>query len=219
MATSKIEQAMATVDGMPKMDIKGKSYTQVASRVEAFRRVFGLDMAIVTEVLDAYDPELCRVKASIVTAADGKVLATGHAQEDRRQNKINAVSALEVAETSAIGRALAALGLMGGEYASSFEMEAAGVAPSKMAGESPEQFRQKVAEHFPPAVNQYTFVVPVGVATGDVNTVFEQIDRIADQTELTAYFKALEEWMQWLNPQDADEVKATFKYRSNQLKG
>ena len=46
------------------------------------------------------------------------------AEEIRGQGLVNTTSALENAETSAIGRALSSLGLAGGEYASANEMDA-----------------------------------------------------------------------------------------------
>jgi hypothetical protein len=52
----------------------------------------------------------------------GEVLATGHSEEYRHTSQINKTSALENAETSAIGRALAALGLGGTEFATADEV-------------------------------------------------------------------------------------------------
>ena len=52
------------------------------------------------------------------------VVGSGMAEEIRGQGHVNTTSALENAETSAIGRALASMGLAGGEYASSNEMDA-----------------------------------------------------------------------------------------------
>lgn len=233
MATSKLAEAMKFVQDGPKTDIKGKAYTQVATRVEAFRHAFGVEMSITTDMLDTYDPDLFRVKASI-SDATGRVIATGLAQEHRTASKINQTSALEVAETSAIGRALAALGLMGGEYASMNEVDGAinsnewtpssPKAVAKMDNdpwkeETPSQFRNEVAKQFPPSENQYIFVVPQNIGLADVNTVFAEIDRIDNLDELTAYYNALQEWLQWVKPEDGAEVKNTFKYRNKQLRG
>jgi hypothetical protein len=51
------------------------------------------------------------------------VIATGLAEEKRTSSQINRTSALENCETSAIGRALAAFGLGGSEYASANEVQ------------------------------------------------------------------------------------------------
>jgi hypothetical protein len=60
------------------------------------------------------------VKASI--GKDAAVIATGYAEESRTSSQINRTSALENAETSAIGRALANFGMAGTEYASADEV-------------------------------------------------------------------------------------------------
>ena len=61
------------------------------------------------------------MKATI-SDEQGRVRATGHAEEVRASSQINKTSALENAETSAIGRALAALGYAGTEFASADEV-------------------------------------------------------------------------------------------------
>ena len=100
----------------------GKMYLQVVHRVEAFRRVLGADYGIDTKIL-VDDGHRVVVKA-IVTNKDGITVGSGMAEEIRGQGHVNTTSALENAETSAIGRALASLGLSGGEYASANEMDA-----------------------------------------------------------------------------------------------
>jgi len=100
----------------------GKMYLQVVHRVEAFRRVLGADFGIDTKII-VDDGHRVVVKA-IVTNKDGITVGSGMAEEIRGQGHVNTTSALENAETSAIGRALASLGLSGGEYASANEMDA-----------------------------------------------------------------------------------------------
>lgn len=101
----------------------GKKYTTTAIRVEMMRRHAGA-LGITTEIIQwaAENGAPIVVKATIADDA-GRVLATGHAEEIRGKGNVNATSALENAETSAIGRALAALGLSGGEFASANEMD------------------------------------------------------------------------------------------------
>lgn len=100
-----------------------KRYTTTAIRVEMMRRHAGA-LSISTEIIRwaAENGSPIVVKATIADEA-GRVLATGHAEEIRGKGNVNATSALENAETSAIGRALAALGLAGGEFASANEMD------------------------------------------------------------------------------------------------
>lgn len=100
--------------------IHGKEYRTVGKRIADFR-ADKPDYEISTEVLSA--AELVLVKATIKDP-DGKVIATGHAEELRGSTNINKTSALENAETSAVGRALAfgVKGLAGTEIASADEV-------------------------------------------------------------------------------------------------
>lgn len=143
---SNIQEAMSMVNELYKGHaIKqkgGKMYLQVVHRVEAFRRTLGADFGIDTKIL-VDDGHRVVVKA-IVTNKDGITLGSGMAEEIRGQGHVNTTSALENAETSAIGRALASLGLSGGEYASANEMEAVprkqkNIDEAKEAGTTPVQ--------------------------------------------------------------------------------
>ena len=99
------------------VDIHGKQYETVASRVERFRKE--KDYGINTVLLQN-DETLVVMKATI---KDGdRIVACGHAEEKRASSQINRTSALENCETSAIGRALACLGYIGTEFASADEV-------------------------------------------------------------------------------------------------
>lgn len=105
-----------------KVNIHGKEYLTVALRINMFREKYGDKLTIKTKIVDA-TPNRVVMKAIIKQGS--VVLATGHAEEVRGTSNINATSALENAETSAIGRALAVMGLGGTEFASANEVEQA----------------------------------------------------------------------------------------------
>ena len=96
------------------VEIHGKVYKTVALRVAEFREKHP-DWAIKTKILSAAD--IVQIRASILDPT-GRVVATGLAEELRGSTNINKTSALENAETSAVGRALAFFGL-GGTYIAS----------------------------------------------------------------------------------------------------
>jgi hypothetical protein len=103
-----------------KVNIHGKEYETVASRVNRFREEHKQELSITTEIVDRNDAEV--VVRAVISAKDGFVIATGYAEEKRAASQINRTSALENAETSAIGRALANFGIGGTEFASADEV-------------------------------------------------------------------------------------------------
>jgi len=127
--------------------IHGKAYQTVAYRVQVFREKYP-DWTLMTEVLHR-DGECVVIKSSILDES-GRLRSTGHSEEYRKATQINKTSALENAETSAIGRALAGLGIGGTEFASANEVQNAiaqqnKVTPTSGAEERlPESERRKV---------------------------------------------------------------------------
>lgn len=115
-----LQLALEELKSMPTIDIDGKAYTTVANRINVFRKFFP-DYSIVTDVLQNDDIKV--VVQTKITTPNNIVVATGLAEEFRGKNIINTTSALENAETSSIGRALACLSLGGSEYASANEVE------------------------------------------------------------------------------------------------
>ena len=103
----------------------GKKYTEVAKRVEAFRTHFGLKYGITTNIVVDNEKRVV-IKAQVYDLSNKEIaVGEGYAEEIRGSSLVNKTSAIENCETSAIGRALASLGLHGGQYASVNEIDKA----------------------------------------------------------------------------------------------
>ena len=111
------------IDGLSKQQSvpqHGKEYFTVATRHNLFMKYFNDEASINTDII----PELCNEKQVAVkcTIYIKTKTYTGMALEEFGSSFINRTSALENAETSALGRALAAFGLHGTEFASADEL-------------------------------------------------------------------------------------------------
>jgi deoxycytidylate deaminase len=121
------------------VSIHGKQYKTVALRVSEFREKYPIDdgWGIETQCY-AVDAQTVIMRA-VITDPEGRLVATGYAEEERSQRGINSTSALENCETSAIGRALSAAGFGGDAYASAEEVAQAiskqGSSPSAAPGQ------------------------------------------------------------------------------------
>jgi hypothetical protein len=101
------------------VNIRGKEYKLIATRVAEFVEARP-EWAIETEIHALNDESV--VMKAVIKDHDGRVRATGYAEEFRASSNINKTSALENCETSAIGRCLSACGFGGTEYASAEEV-------------------------------------------------------------------------------------------------
>jgi hypothetical protein len=129
-------------DGVVK--IHGREYKTVAKRVAEFKEQYP-DWSIVTELVSANDETV--VMKALVLDQDQRIRGTGYAEEKRSASKINQTSAMENAETSAIGRALASgCGLAGTEYASADEVANA-IAQQNIAEQVNEQVARLMAHN------------------------------------------------------------------------
>ena len=104
------------------INLRGREYKTVALRVSEFRAQYPIvdGWAIITEPVTVTEAVVV-FKATVVDPS-GRLVATGYAEEERSTRGVNSTSALENCETSAIGRALAACGFAGQEYASADEL-------------------------------------------------------------------------------------------------
>ena len=160
-----------------KVNIHGKEYTTVAARVQTFREKHGNQCSIVTEIVSAND-EVVIMMATILF--EGTVVATGHAEERRSSSQINRTSALENAETSAIGRALAAFGMAGTEFASADEVATAITqqkAPTKPTGTLATDFQRTQIRAFAKAM---------GMEAEDIPKYLAEYHGIEDHTKMTS---------------------------------
>ena len=114
------------------INIHGKVYETVALRLKKFWERYP-EYSIQTILIQADDTRII-MKATILDDSH-KLCATGHAEEFRNRGQINRTSALENCETSAVGRALAFLGLGGTEIRSAEEMQNAVLQQEEMDAE------------------------------------------------------------------------------------
>ena len=114
-------QELNKTKGVPQKG--GKKYTQVQDRMDVFRKHVGTTYGIQTFLV--VDDGKRVVMKAIIKDLEGTIIGSGYAEEIRGQGYVNKTSCMENAETSSVGRALASLGLSGGEYASANEMDTA----------------------------------------------------------------------------------------------
>jgi hypothetical protein len=109
------------------INFRGKEYVEVKERIGFLRYEFEGDYELTTDYQYYEDRQMWIAKATLTLHMDGKSFTyTGHAQELESSSNINKTSALENAETSAIGRACAAAGIgIDTAFASANEMEKA----------------------------------------------------------------------------------------------
>ena len=126
--------------------IHNKEYKTVALRVNEFlESVRHKEWSIETDLIS--DGNLVVMK-SIIKDESGRIRGTGYAEELRGSTNINKTSALENCETSAIGRALSAVGFGGTEYASANEVTDAIIQQTALkASEELLNYNAAVREH------------------------------------------------------------------------
>ena len=91
-------------------NIRGKQYVEVNERIKFFRQENKYAGWGIHTDINMMDDEQCLCKCTIVNE-DGQVMAQGHAHEVKSSSNINKTSHVENCETSAVGRALAMLGI------------------------------------------------------------------------------------------------------------
>ena len=91
-------------------NIRGKQYVEVNERIKFFRQEEEYKNWTISTEFTALDSEMCVCKC-IIADPNQRVIATGHAHEEKSSSHINKTSYVENCETSAVGRALAMMGI------------------------------------------------------------------------------------------------------------
>ena len=92
------------------VEIDGGNYTLIAERIKHLANEFDYSINTNAEFIESLNA--WKVKAVLTIKEDGKINTySGHASEVIGSNDINLTSALENAETSAVGRACAMAGI------------------------------------------------------------------------------------------------------------
>ncbi len=179
------------------VNLKGRQYKTVALRVQEFREKHPISegWSIACEIV-SLDSDGVLMRASIKTP-QGTEVAVGFAEERRSKSGVNSTSALENCETSAIGRALAAAGYAGTEYASADELVNA--LNQQRHAPRPELAMAPPPEHPSWEGARETFVAalqPLGISLAQVDAWCEGRERSRpSQMDETARSKALA-WLQ-----------------------
>ncbi len=106
-------------------NIRGKQYVEVNERIKFFRQEDQYKGWGIHTDINMLDGDQCLCKCTIINEA-GEVMSQGHAHEVKSSSNINKTSHVENCETSAVGRALAILGIgIDTSIASSNEVEEA----------------------------------------------------------------------------------------------
>jgi hypothetical protein len=185
------------------IQIHGKSYKTVVERVNEFRAPGSVfeNWSIETDIL-RFEGVDCIIKATIKTK-EGRVVATGLAHEVQGSTNINKTSHVENCETSAIGRALAALGLAGTEYASGDEVGTAVINQAvKDALDKSKRLLDAVLQH-----HSSVMAIKQGIATGELSVASEAWFALDDEVKAAL----------WLSPtsggcfttRERDAIKST----------
>ena len=91
-------------------NIRGKQYVEVNERIKFFRQEDQYKEWTIATEFPVLEEDTCVCKCTIANS-QGRVIANGHAHEEKGASNINKTSYVENCETSAVGRALAMLGI------------------------------------------------------------------------------------------------------------
>jgi len=186
------------------VNMRGREYKTVALRVSEFRTAYPISegWAIKTELVDMSADRVV-FRAAIVDPS-GREVAVGFAEEVRSTRGVNSTSALENCETSAIGRALAAAGYAGQEYASADEL--AGALTKQREAQTFEDEKRAARRQVVKAASRFRDAIHASGLT------FDDLDRYCEAQGYTLLKDLTEErrgiFVKWLEGNGAATVRA-----------
>ena len=202
-----IKEIQAAIKEMHSLNLKGSEYTQVQQRLEAFRKHAGTAYTLDSEILQN-DTKTILIKASIADK-EGRVIATGLAEELRGSSNVNKTSAIENCETSAWGRALANLGLHGGKMASVEEITIAQNKDKQIDAEAEHDEAVREEQNRQPVELEYKENILTALQNCKETW---QCDKVVQEN--FDKFKLIQKYSQ----QMAEELQAFYNVRTAQIK-
>ena len=167
-------------------NIRGKQYVEVNERIKFFRQEEEYKNWTISTDFTIMDDDKCVCKAIIADTAQ-RVISVGHAHEDRTGSAINKTSYVENCETSAIGRALAMMGIgIDTSIASANEVTEA-IAKQETTPTAPSTTPKAVVPS--PSKGASKPSGGVKTATKDPELMSKAIDYIKSQTDKAKAFK------------------------------
>ena len=164
-------------------NIRGKQYVEVNERIKFFRQEDEYKNWTISTEFTIMDDEKCVCRAIIADPAQ-RIIASGHAHETQGSSNINKTSYVENCETSAIGRALAMMGIgIDASIASANEVTEA-IAKQETASPAP-----KAAAKATPSRAATKPSGSVKAADKDPELMSKAIDYIKSQTDKAKAFK------------------------------
>ena len=153
------------------VSIKGKDYVEVNTRLKYFRQNFK-DWTLETDIVELTDDKV--LMKAYIKNPDGRIVATGYAQEDKSSSYINKTSFIENCETSAWGRALGNLGIGIDSSVASYEEVDIAIKKQEATKQAPKRLKLfDEGNHWDNTVN--------ALKSGKVKT----IEQIANYYEIT----------------------------------
>ena len=161
--------------------IHNKEYKTVALRVTEFlSSPTHKDWSIETDLISDGTNVVMK---STIKDVDGRIRGTGYAEEVRGSTNINKTSAMENCETSAIGRALSAVGFGGTEYASANEVTDAIIQQTAMnASEELLNYNAAVREHI-----ASISAIKNALADADLETAAEEWNAMSEEEQRSVW--------------------------------